>query len=72
MCGGTQNITAYIYGYNVAGNISFTSSKLVSKKQTNVFETAQCLTLATKSENLPRRQPGEGIFDKVPWPVMLY
>ena len=71
MCGGTQNMTAYIYGYNFAGNISFTNSKLVSRKQTNVYETEQCLTLAADSQNLPRRQSGESIFDKVRWPVTL-
>ena len=27
MCGGTQNMTAYTYGNNLAGNISFTRSK---------------------------------------------
>lgn len=71
MCGGTHNMTAYTYGYNLAGNISFLGSKLVSKKQTNVFETAECLSLAASSENLPKRQTGESIFNRVLWPVRL-
>ena len=64
-------MTAYVYGYNVTGNITFTSSKLVSKKQTNVYETEHCFSLAANSKNLPKRQSVQGIFDKVPWPVKL-
>ena len=71
MCGGTQNMTAYSYGYNLAGNISFTGSKLVSKKQTNVFEVTECLSLAANAEHLPKRQTGESIFHKLLWPVNL-
>ena len=67
-----MNMTAHIYGYNVAGNISFTNSKLVSRKQTNVFETERCLILVENTKTLPKCQPGESIFDKVPCPVLLY
>lgn len=71
MCGGTQNMTAYIYGYNLAGNISYTGSKLVSRKQTNVLEVEECISLATNSEILPKRKTGEGIFGKILWPVNI-
>jgi len=32
MCGGTSNMTAYTYGYNVSGNICYISAQL--NKQT--------------------------------------
>ena len=65
MCGRTQNMTAYTYGYNPAGNISFTGSKLVSKKQTNILEVVECLSLATNAEHLPKLQIGESTFSKL-------
>ena len=48
MFGGTQNMTAYTYGNNLAGNISFTRSK----KQTNILEVAKCLSLPAYAEHL--------------------
>jgi len=71
MCGGTHNMTAYTYGYNLTGNISFTGSKLVSRKQTNVLEVDDCMNIAAHSGTLPKRQAGESIFSKIVWPVTL-
>lgn len=71
MCGGSSNMTAYTYGYNVNGTISYTSSQLVSQKQVNVSELQECLNLAASGQTLPKRQTGEGILRTVLWPVRL-
>ena len=65
MCGGTQNMTAYTYGNNLAGNISFTRSK----KQTNILEVAKCLSLPAYAEHLSKCKTSESIFSKILWPV---
>jgi len=33
MCGGSRNMTAFTYGYNVNGLVAFRSSKLIKNKQ---------------------------------------
>ena len=71
MCGGTRNMTAYTYGYNVSGTIGYISSQLVSKKQANQAELQDCLSLAANGQTLPKRQTGEGILQTVLWPVRL-
>ena len=71
MCGGTRNMTAYTYGYNVSGTICYISSQLVSKKQANQAELQDCLSLAANGQTLPKRQTGEGILQTVLWPVRL-
>ena len=52
MCGETQNMTAYKYAYNVAGNISFNDSWIVARKQSNVFEMVECISLCKNNETL--------------------
>ena len=71
MCGGTRNMTAYTYGYNVCGTIYYISSQLVSKKQANQAELQDCLSLAANGQTLPKRQTREGILQTVLWPVRL-
>ncbi|CAB4014839.1 Hypothetical predicted protein [Paramuricea clavata] len=41
MCGGTNNMTAYTYGYNISSLTSLRSSRLLMKKQTNVYEVSK-------------------------------
>ena len=67
MCGGTQNMTAYTYVNNLAGNISFTRSK----KQTNILKVAKCLSLPAYAEHFSKCKTGESIFSKILWPVNL-
>ena len=55
MCGGTRNMTAYTYGYNVCGTIYYISSQLVSKKQANQAGLQDCLSLAANGQTLPKR-----------------
>lgn len=55
MCGGSRNMTAFSYGYNVNGLVSFRSSRLIKNKQTNVIEVEECFLLAQSNEHLPRR-----------------
>ena len=69
-----QNMTAYIYGYNIlVGNITFTAGlKLLSKKQTNVFvlfvsRSLECLDFASNSETLPMWETSEGVFKRFRW-----
>ena len=61
MCGGTRNMTAYTYGYNVNGLVTYCSSKLISNKQTNVYEVEECLHLGDVGEHLPRRQKTDSV-----------
>ena len=55
MCGGSRNMTAFTYGYNVNGLVAFRSSRLIKNKQTNVNEVEECFHLAQLNEHLPRR-----------------
>ena len=55
MCGGSRNMTAFTYGYNVNGLVAFRSSRLIKNKQTNVNEVEECFHLAQSNEHLPRR-----------------
>ena len=69
MCGGSRNMTGFTYGYNVNGLLSFRHSKLVSKKQTNVYEVEECFKLVENDQCLPRR----GTSDSFPvrWTVEI-
>ena len=62
MCGGTRNMTAYTYGYNVSGTICYISSQLVSKKQANQAELQDCLSLAANSQTLPNGKQAKEFF----------
>ena len=44
MCGGTQNMTAFVYGYNVNGYTTFQATKALTNKQTNAYELQEALS----------------------------
>ena len=67
MCGGTQNITWYTYGYNINSLTTLRSSRLLMKKQTNVYEVSESLPYLTNTEQLPKRQANDSIWDTVQW-----
>lgn len=67
MCGETQNMTGYTYGYNINSLTTLRSSRLLMKKQTNVYEVAESLTYLTNSEKLPKRKDNTSIWDSVQW-----
>ena len=69
-CGGTNNMTTYTYGYNINSTLA-SSTKLLSKKQTNVYETDD-VDLGQQPQNwssLPKRDNVQGIFHNNLWPV---
>jgi hypothetical protein len=66
-------MTAIAYGYNVNSAISYSATKLLRKKQTNVMENDE-IELSIEQESntsLPRRGNMESIFTKNMWPVYL-
>ena len=67
MCGGTQNMTAFVYGYNVNGYTTFQATKALAKKPTNVYELEECTSYFNEEQQLPRRLSKDGIFDMVEW-----
>jgi hypothetical protein len=69
MCGGTQNMTGYTYGYNINCLSNISSSKLLMKKQTNVYNIAEALPVLNNSEQLPKRRTKDSIWDTIPWYV---
>ena len=74
-CGGSNNMTASVYGYNVNGRISYSDAKLLSKKQTNVNETelSDINDLQSSPASLPKRKNGQSIFTSTSnlWPLQL-
>ena len=71
MCGGTQNMTAFVYGYNVNGYTTFQATKALTNKQTNVYELQEALSYFNGEQELPRRINNDGIFDMVEWFVQI-
>lgn len=71
MCGGTQNMTGYTYGYNINTLNSIRSSRLLMKKQTNVYEVSEALPILNNTEQLPKRKVNEDIWKTVPWFVEI-
>lgn len=71
MCGGTQNMTAYVYSYNIDSLTSLQSSRLLMKKQTNVYEVEESLPYFNDDEKLPKRESNDSIFETVPWFIEL-
>ena len=67
MCGGTQNMTGYVYGYNVNGYATFQASKVLSDKQTNIYEFQAFTSNFNEDQNLPRRSNNDSIYDMVEW-----
>ena len=74
-CGGTNNMTAYTYGYNVNSMISYAEARCLSSKQTNVYEVDDIeLSQAQQCGNatsLAKRKNVKGIFSTHLWPVYL-
>lgn len=64
-------MTAYTYGYNVLGIVTYRSSKLVSRKETNVYAMEECMELGNTCSQLPKREKSKGIFDIIEWTVEL-
>ena len=62
MCGGTQNMTAYVYAYNI-------NCYKLGKKQTNVFEVEETMSYFDGDCKLPRRKAKDSIYDLVEWYV---
>lgn len=67
MCGGTQNMTAYVYGYNINGYATFQASKVLGAKQTNVYEIKAFTSSLKEDQNLPRRITNDSVYDMVEW-----
>lgn len=44
MYGGTQNMTAFVYGFNVNGYTTFQATKALASKQTNVYALQEALS----------------------------
>lgn len=72
-CGGSNNMTAYTYGYNVNSRISFSDAKLISRKQTNVnqIDTIDLQGKMQESHSLPKRNNVQSIFTSNMWSVHL-
>lgn len=71
MCGGTQNMTGYTYGYNINCLTNIRSSKLLMKKQTNVYDIAEALPILNNCEQLPKRHTNDTIWESIPWYVEI-
>lgn len=72
-CGGSNNMTAYTYGYNVCSMVSYSEAKCLSKKQTNVYEVDEIEISQAQKYNhasIPKRKNVKGIFSQL-WPVHL-
>ena len=70
---GAIGMTAYTYGYNLNGIMSFKSSNLVSRSQTNVnsiTDVAGDLD-ALAADSLPKRSDNSSIYKLVPWVANL-
>ena len=58
MCEGTQNTTAFVYGYNVNGY----TTKALARKQISVYQLQEALSYFNGEQGLPRRINSDGIF----------
>ena len=67
MCGGSQNMTAYEYTYNINGYSCFQTAKALGKKQTNAYELEETLPYFDGECELPRRKNENSIYDLVQW-----
>ncbi|XP_028407341.1 uncharacterized protein LOC114529968 [Dendronephthya gigantea] len=72
-CGGTNNMTAYTYGYNVNSMIIRSEAKRLSKKQTNTYDVVDIEFGEEQKGNdsIPKRSNVQGIFSTNLWPVYL-
>ena len=58
MCKGTQNTTAFVYGYNVNGY----TTKAQARKQISVYQLKEALSYFNVEQGLPRRINNDGII----------
>lgn len=72
-CGGTHNMTAYTYGYNVNSMISYSEAKRLSKKQTNTYDVDDIEFGDRRKckDSIPKRSNVQGIFSGNMWPLHL-
>ena len=68
-CGGAQNMTAFVYGYNIESSLCREQSKLVSYKKTNVLEVELCETAYKNNECLPKRRFKGTTIHNISWPL---
>ena len=68
MCEGTQNTTAFVYGYNVNGY----TTKALARKQISVYQLQEALSYFNGEQGLPWRINNDGIVDMVEWFVELW
>ena len=71
VCGGSQNMTAYVYAYNINGYSCFQTAKSLGKKQTNVYELEETMTYFEGDRELPRRRNENSIYDLVEWYIEI-
>ena len=70
-CGGSTNMTAFTYGYYI-NSILASSTKLISKKETNVFNTDDIeLGHSEQHPRLAKRKGVQGIINQNPWAICL-
>lgn len=71
-CGGTNNMTAYTYGYNISSTLA-SSTKLLSKKETNVYNTddLEFGYSNQKHSSLAKRKSVQNIIDQNLWSINL-
>ena len=70
-CGGTQNMTAYTYGYNIYSSLSQDATRLVRYKQTNVAEVEECNQAVNEKKTLPKRRSNGVATNDIVWPLDL-
>ena len=67
MCGGTKNMTAYVYAYNINGYSCFQTAKTLGKKQTNVYKLDETLSYFDRECELLQSKNENSIYDLVKW-----
>ena len=71
-CGGSNNMTAHVYGYNVNSHISYSDARLLCKKDTNVNEIGfDNNDLQESTAILPRKNNAQGIFVSNMWSMHI-
>ena len=67
MCGGTQNMTAFVYSYNINGHSCAQTEKALGNKQTNinVYELQETMNYFDGNNNLQKRRNENSIYNLV-------
>ena len=66
-CGGTQNMTAFVYSYNINGYSCAQTAKALGNKQINVYELQETMTYFNSDNNRPKRRNENSIYNLVEW-----